>query len=280
MTRFFAPGTRRLRIQPAFTLIELLVVIAIIAILAAMLLPALSRAKRKATAISCMNNSKQLITGFLMYAHDNSDVALFSGSTAPDPQGIPPWCKGVMSITPDAVDETIIPGSPTYSYVPSANVFRCPSDRSAFPYRGEVKPRIRSYSLNGYFGHPLHTVPANVPPYKSMNKMSVIGSPGPSAIFVLLDEHENSINDSHFTPFSNLKAFNNQAWLDTPSGRHGNATGFSFADGHAEIHKWIDSDVQKIQYGPNNTPAYNPNLVGNPGPNDFQWFTNHIAPVQ
>jgi len=277
--RLLARSIGKPKSQWGFTLIELLVVIAIIAILAAMLLPALSKAKRKAQATACMNNSKQLVTGFLMWTLENNDRALYSWSGT-DPTGIPAWCDGSMATTPDAVDETLIQGSPTFPNVPSLNVFRCPSDRSAFIYRGEKKPRIRSYSMNGYLGYPKGTVPGNCPPLKPAVKMGDITSPGPSAVFVFLDEHENSINDSHFTPFSNMRSFGNQSWLDTPAGRHGNSTGFAMADGHAEIHKWQDSDVQKIQYGANDTPAYNPGLVGKPGPRDFEWFTNHVAAFQ
>ncbi len=263
----------------AFTLIELLVVIAIIAILAAMLLPALAKAKKKALGISCMSNSKQLVTAFIMWAHDNGDLCLYSwGGT--DARGTPAWCDGGMASVPDAIDETIIQRSPTFTYVSSLKVFRCPSDRSAFLYRGEARPRIRSYSMNGYLGYPGGTVPGNSPPFKSALKMSDITRPGPSDVFVFLDEHENSINDSHFTAFRDMRAFGNQPWLDTPSGRHGNATGYAYADGRAEIHKWVDSDVQKISYGANDTPAYNPGLVGMPGPSDFAWVTNHTAAFQ
>jgi len=275
-------GCRVTRI--AFTLIELLVVIAIIAILAAMLLPALAKSKKKAMGISCMNNSRQLVLGFMMWANDNDDLCLYSWPGT-DPRGTPAWCDGQLTSLPAAVDEDIIRRSPTFPYVSSLNVFRCPSDRSAWLVltmpgpKAERKPRIRSYSENGFLGYPGNRVPKNIPPYKSALKMSDITTPGPSAVYVFIDEHENSINDSHYLPFDNLKSFGNQPWLDTPSGRHGNATGFSFADGHSEIHKWVDSDIQKVHYGLNDTPTWNPGLVGTPGPRDFAWFTNHVAPL-
>ena len=274
LSRALAHPTRR----AGFTLIELLVVIAIIAILAAMLLPALARAKKKAMAISCMNNAKQLTSGFLMYTMDNQDKCLYSWSNT-DPTGTPAWCNGSMTVVPDAVDENIIKDSPTYPYVPSLTVFRCPTDRSAFVYRGELKPRIRAFSMNGYLGYAKGTVPGNCPPFKPALKMSDITAPGPSAVFVFLEEHENSINDSHFTAFSNMKSFGNQSWLDVPCGRHGNGTDFSYADGHADIHRWT-CDLSQVSYGANNTPAYNTGLVQSPGPRDFEWMTNHIAALQ
>lgn len=263
----------------AFTLIELLVVIAIIAILAAMLLPALSKAKLKAQGISCMSNSKQLVTGFIMWAMDNEDRALYSWSGT-DPNGVPAWCNGGMASVPDAIDENIIKNSPTFQYVPSLKVFRCASDRSQFRYRGETLSRIRSYSQNGFIGYAGGHTLANSPPFRNAIKMSDISAPGPSAVFVLLDEHENSINDSHFLAFSNLKTYGNQDWLDVPSGRHGNATGLSFADGHSEIHKWVDSDVRNVTFGANGSPVYNPGIVGKAGPRDFEWWTNHVAPFK
>ena len=254
-------------------MIELLVVIAIIAILAALLLPALNRAKRKAQGISCMSNSKQLVTAFIMWALDNGDLCLFSLSDT-DPHGTPAWCNGSLAAAPDAVDDTLIQQSPTFVYVPSLKVFRCPSDRSTFLFKGELKPRIRSYSMNGYLGYPMLTVPGNCPPLAPSLKLGEIGIPGPSAVFVFLDEHENSINDSHFTAFGNMKSFSGE-FLDTPSGRHGNATGFAFADGHSEIHKWVDSSVENAEYGANGTPPHK--SMGTPGPQDFGWWTNHTA---
>jgi prepilin-type processing-associated H-X9-DG protein len=108
-------------------------------------------------------------------------------------------------------------------------------------------------------------------------KLSDFTAPGPSDKFILLDEHENSINDSHFTAFRDMRTYGNQSWFDVPAGRHGNSTGFAFADGRAEIHKWVDSQIQKIVYGPNDTPIYDTTMNGSPGPRDYDWFVNHHA---
>jgi prepilin-type N-terminal cleavage/methylation domain-containing protein/prepilin-type processing-associated H-X9-DG protein len=265
----------------AFTLIELLVVIAIIAILAALLLPALSKAKQRAQGIYCMNNCKQLGLGYIMWAMDNDDRCLFSGQ-GNDPNGVPPWCAGWIATEPDATDENITRNSATFSYLPSVDVFRCPSDKSVFSFRNVSKRRIRSYSQNGFMGYPTGYEAANSPPYKSALKMSGLTRPGPSDVYVFVDEHMNAINDSHFFPFLDLKGFAaGKQWLDTVSGRHGNATGFAFADGHAEIHKWIDSNVTReiVEVPPPRIKDLN-TVVGPPGLRDFMWFTNHIASWQ
>jgi prepilin-type N-terminal cleavage/methylation domain-containing protein/prepilin-type processing-associated H-X9-DG protein len=255
-----------------FTLIELLVVIAIIAILAAMLLPALSKAKQKAQAISCMSNGKQLGTAYLMYSHDFNDIALPGNGY----DRVPEWCAGQVVSAPEAISEDIVRNSPTYPYLSSPKVFHCPSDLAGLPYRGVMNLRNRSYAVNGAMGKSsFHDV--NIPPFTRAIKISDIKWPGPSTVYILVDEHENSINDSHFYPFRNLKAYDNR-WLDAPSGRHGNGTGFAFADGHAEIHRWVDSDITKVKTAGAAVVANDIAFLPNAGPRDHAWVTNHIAP--
>ena len=264
------------RVGSGFTLIELLVVIAIIAILAALLLPALSRAKLKAQGISCMSNCKQLGTGYIMYALDNADYALISHAVAG--AIAPQWCQGSVDSEPDASNVDYIKQSPTFQYLPSPQVFRCAADRSALLYQGQILLRNRSYSLNGFMGTAWNHIPANNDILKSAIKLSDIPTPGPAAVYLFIDEHENSINDSHFLPFLNCHAYGNQQWLDCPSGRHGNATGFTFADGHAEIHKWQQSDVHQVSFqGPVVVPNSFTTFIPKPGPADFAWCMNHVA---
>lgn len=233
-----------------FTLIELLVVIAIIAILAAMLLPVLTKAKTKAQGIYCMNNIKQLMLAWHMYNGDNNDRIVgahhggdaMGGSIASNPRAAP-WVVGWLDWT-TSPDNTNILFLTDDKYAKlgkyigkSKNVFKCPADNFLNPVqrnRGWTE-RVRSISGNiGVGDGNAETGPWDAI-YKHIKKTSDFLYPGPAENWVFLDEHPCSINDAgFFNPYQTQ-------WIDQPASYHNGAAGLAFADGHAEIHKWIAS---------------------------------------
>ncbi len=246
--------------QPsAFTLIELLVVIAIIAILAALLLPTLARAKVKAQAIQCMNNHRNLMLAWKMYNDDNSDRFLYASPDAGLTPAILPyvWVLGWMNFDPSNpsnwdVNQDIAK-SPLWPYCgKSAAIWKCPADTSYVTVNGQNLPRVRSMSMNlwvggfggnsgGLGGGDWTTMGGNV--WKIFLKMSDMVDPGPSQTFVFLDMRQDSIDIGNFA--TDMAGWPNHpeqdAFYDLPGSYHNRGGGFSFADGHAEIKKWMDN---------------------------------------
>jgi prepilin-type N-terminal cleavage/methylation domain-containing protein len=286
--------------REAFTLIELLVVIAIIAILAAMLLPALSKAKFKAQGIQCMSNHRQLALAWRLYAEDSREYIVYAsddGNRGANPSNYRAWTWTHMDFTTDPYnyDPTIdIMQRPLWTYSKSPGIYKCPADHSKVKgVDGQMHERVRTMSMNLYLGGfapPRGSAPdaagttANISFAKNMcvyNKLSDLNgglpSPGPSKTFIFLDQREDRINwGNYMTDMTGFDPPTPAAYefdQDMPGFYHHFAAGFSFADGHSEIHRWKDPrTTPALQYDMQNTSkVYAPRDV------DVAWLQDHTV---
>jgi len=229
--------------RKGFTLIELLVVIAIIAILAAMLLPALGKAKLKAQGIQCLSNTKQMALAWTMFSGDNEEKLVSNPGWVEASPGLD-W--GV-SIANTNVAMLTSANSAFADYLRAPGVYKCPGDNNV----AANGARVRSVAMNSVLGgNP--TLGTGIPnrTYIKATKTSDLNKPGPSMIFVTLDEHGDSIDDATFQLDPGL-APGGEYWRNLPASYHNGAGSFSFADGHSEIKRWRDGNtVQSVKKQP------------------------------
>jgi len=276
-----APETkaRELPAREGFTLIELLVVIAIIAILAAMLLPALAKAKQQTQGIQCMNNCNQMVRAWSMYASDNTDHCVNNYGVAQTDYDVAQkryntWCVDNMDWTVNQQNTNIalLQIGLLGNYMgKSVGSYHCPADNflSSAQVSAGFTARVRSYSMNDFLGQ-FSDCPTcgdggpgsgtdNTyagknqfnPAWPQYLKLASISQP--ALIYDFLEEHPDSINDGYFDDGDQGTPSAPTSWSgsDTPASYHNGACGFSFCDGHAEIHKWLNkgTDVPVVPGG-------------------------------
>ena len=282
-----------------FTLIELLVVIAIIAILAAMLLPALSKAKERGRMIVCVSDLRQMAMAWSMYPGDSNDrlPPNHDGHVSMDAAGnwspTPNWIAGWLNFSPNNTDNTNIGYLQKGLLAPYCGkqtaIYKCPSDKYLCTENGQGMDRVRSISMNAFIEGYAYNNPADgegysyplgqshwyhagsVATYRSYNKLSDITVPAPVDLFVFSEEHPDSINDGWMNVISSQLPH----WEDLPGSFHGKGTVFSFADGHAAYHRWSVPAYTCVPVAMASNPI-NTWPPGNP-PDDYYWAASHAT---
>ncbi|HOX56636.1 MAG TPA: prepilin-type N-terminal cleavage/methylation domain-containing protein [Candidatus Paceibacterota bacterium] len=225
----------------AFTLAELLLVIAIIAILAALLLPALAAVQSKSRRTVCLDNLKQASLSFQMYTADN-DGKLAQNQPLGE-VGSNSWVLGDMKVTSDSTNKLIIRQGKLFPYASQVPLYRCPGD----PSRTGDAPRVRSYSMNGWIGSRYMESYRRTNGFRTYVREGELAAAAPARIWVMTDEHEASIDDAWFL----VTMDDTRPFASFPATRHERSYGLNFADGHAEFFRLQEPESRVAGRGVN-----------------------------
>ncbi len=243
-TRPGREGRGGLRPCGAFTLVELLLVISIIAVLAALLLPALAAAQARGKRVTCLDNLKQSAVSFQMYTADN-DGKLAQNYPLVE-TGTNSWVLGNMKVAADSTNQTLLRQGKFYPYASQVALYRCPSD----PSRTGDAPRVRSYSMNGWIGSRYMESYPRTNGFRTFVRDSELSAARPAKLWVIIDEHEASIDDAWFL----VTMDDSRPFASFPATRHEGSYGLNFADGHTEFYKLHEPEAKMAEgeVSPNN----------------------------